>query len=401
MKLVNKKNLSIWNAFLTELKAIFRDKAVFSTFVSTALVVMVVYTYVYSKQVVREVPVAVIDLDQSRSSRDYLQMLAATEEVTLKKDFLGLNQAKSAFFKGDVKGVVLIPENFSSDIRRGRLVNVSVYADASYMLYYRQIMGAVNVVNGYYNAGVDVKKLMSAGNTAKQAQVIHSPVTVSSISVYNPVSGYGSYIIPMVTALITQLVVLIAIGILGGTRRENMELHFLFAGVLTPGGTIPVLLGKGLVYIFLYFFILLLQTGIIYPLFGIPFRGAFWDMLLFMLPYILAVVFLGIALTGLFRRREDAIMVLIFTTMPFMMLSGLSYPIESFPVFYQYLAKILPSSWGIKGFVKITQMGVSIKDVMEEWIALWVLAGVYFTAAVFFLKQTARKSLNDSLAEKV
>jgi ABC-2 type transport system permease protein len=387
------KTLSIFQAFRAEWKAIIKDKAVLSTFITTALVVMLVYTYVYSKEVIRKVPIAVIDMDQSIDSRNYLQMLETTEEVSLNDNYIDFNLAKAAFYNGDVKGLVLIPKNFSEDIRTSRQTTVSVFADASYMLYYKQIAGALNTVNAYYGAGVDVKKIMSAGNTKNQAMDTHSPVLATSISLYNPSNGYASYLIPIVTSLITQLVILLAIGILGGTRIEHLKLQADYPGVLNFGGTITVLFGKALLYILLYVLILVLQLGIIYTIFNIPIRGSFITLIVFMIPYILSVVFLGVFLSSLFNKREDAIMALIFTTIPFMMLSGLSYPAEGFPVFYQYLAKIIPSNWGISGFVKITQMDAFLIDVIKEWTALWVLSLVYFGLASYFIKSSVKKSL--------
>lgn len=364
-----------------------------STFISTALLVMLVYTYVYSKEVVRKVPIAVIDMDQTIDSRNYLQMLQTTEEVSLKDKYIDFNQAKAAFYNGDVKGLVLIPKNFSEDIRTSRQTTVSVFADASYMLYYKQIAGALNTVNAYYRAGVDVKKNMSVGSTKNQSADLHSPILATSISLYNAANGYASYLIPIVTSLITQLVILMAIGILGGTRIEHLKLQADYPGALNFGGTVTILLGKALVYILIYILILILQLGLIYTIFDIPLRGSFLTLVIFMVPYILAVVFLGVFLSSIFTRREDAIMTLIFTTIPFMMLSGLSYPIEGFPIFYQYLSKTIPSNWGIGGFVKITQMGVSLKDVIKEWTALWVLSIVYFGLASYFIKSSVRKSL--------
>jgi len=292
-----------------------------------------------------------------------------------------------------VKGVVIVPKNFSEDIRSSRQTTVAGYADASYMLYYKQIAGALNTVNAYYNGGVDVKKGMSGGANNDQALKTHSPIVATSISLFNPANGYGAYLIPIVTSLITQLVILIAIGILGGTRIEHQKLAAEFPGVLNFGGTITVLLGKALMYIALYFVILILQLGIIYSVFNIPMRGSMLTLIIFMIPYILSVVFLGIFLSSIFTRREDAIMTLIFTTIPLMMLSGLSYPVEGFPVFYQYLSKIIPSSWGMSGFVKITQMDVSLRNVVSEWSALWVLSFVYFGLASYFIKRSVRKSL--------
>ncbi|WP_158607194.1 TolC family protein [Pontibacter oryzae] len=93
----------------------------------------------------------------------------------------------------------------------------------------------------------------------------------------------------------------------------------------------------------------------------------------------LSVVFL----TGLFRYREGASMGLFFITLP--MLSDLSYPIEGFPPFFQKLSWVFPSTWGVRGFVKLTQMGVPLQDVagsLPQALVYYILASVVLKGLV-------------------
>ena len=71
------------------------------------------------------------------------------------------------------------------------------------------------------------------------------------------------------------------------------------------------------------------------------------------------------------------------------MLSGLSFPVQSFPIFYRYLAQLLPSTPGIDGFVKLTQMNASFFNVLKEWKSLWLLTCIYFVLAAISLKLRA------------
>jgi len=75
------------------------------------------------------------------------------------------------------------------------------------------------------------------------------------------------------------------------------------------------------------------------------------------------------------------------------MLSGLSYPLEGFSHFYQVLASIIPSTSGIEGFVKLTQMHASLFEVTQEWLHLWGLTLFYFIIAAASLKIRAHNEL--------
>ena len=73
------------------------------------------------------------------------------------------------------------------------------------------------------------------------------------------------------------------------------------------------------------------------------------------------------------------------------MLSGLSFPVEGFSAFYKWIAKVIPSTPGINGFVRLTQMKASFFEVRNEWNHLWVLSLIYFVIASISLKRRAFK----------
>jgi ABC-2 type transport system permease protein len=75
------------------------------------------------------------------------------------------------------------------------------------------------------------------------------------------------------------------------------------------------------------------------------------------------------------------------------MLSGLSFPVEGFSPFYKLMSTTIPSTPGINGFVKLTQMEASFLEVLKEWNHLWILTFVYFVIAAISLKVRAKKEL--------
>lgn len=392
-KTYHRAQVSFWNTVSTEWNSIKSDKAVITTFISVAFIILFVYTYIYSNEIIKEVPIAVIDQDNSKTSRDYIAMLNASEGIITESTYTDLNEAKLDFYAKKVYGIVVIPQEFGQNIRKGRQTTVSTYADASNMIFYKKVLEVVAVSNGYLNAGIVIKKEMAQGDSKARATANYSPVQPISTSLFNTSSGYATYIIPILTALIIQLVLLMGIGIINGTRKEDNTVLEKFPRILHKGGTIPILLGKSFVYTSLFAIILPIQIGIVYSIFDIPVRSSLWIIYLFSFPYLLSVVFFGIAFSSLFKRREDSILFMVLTSIPALMLSGLSFPMESFPKFYQNLAQTIPSTPGINGFVKLTQMNASFQDVNLEWNHLWLLTIVYFILAAFSLKIQSKKEL--------
>jgi len=380
-----------WDAFLTEWNSIKSDKAVVSTFFSISIIILALYTYIYSNEVVKDVPIAIVNLDASKTSRDYISMLESTDGLHTISTFTNLQEAKEAYYKKKVRGIVIVPSNFEKNIRSGQQVVISTFSDASNMVFYKKVLGDITLINGYFNAGIVIKKYMSKGMSFNEAQQNYSPIKSVSKSLFNTSSGYATYIIPMLTALIVQLVLLMGIGILNGSRQETTTTHQKFPRLLSKGGTIPVLLAKSSLYSLLFAIVIPIQIGIIYTIFKIPVRSSLTTVYLFLIPYLFSVVFLGIAISSLFKKREDAILFLVLISIPSLMLSGLSFPVEGFSKFYQKLATLVPSTSGINGFVRLTQMKASFFEVINEWKHLWVLTILFFLLAAFSLKKRAKK----------
>ncbi len=386
-----KAKTSFWNTVLTEWNSIKSDKAVVSTFILITILLLVAYTYVYSNQVVKDVPVAVINQDASKMSRDYINMLDATEGLKTISNYTDLQAAKVAYYSKEIMGIVIIPKNFEKNIRSGKQTTITTFSDAANMIFYKKVLGGVSTINGYFSAGIVIKKQMALGKTFDEAQQDYTPIKTVSTSLFNASSGYASYLIPMLTALIVQLVLLMGIGILSGSRQEYITTHTNFPRLLHKGGTIPILLAKACLYTAIFMVIISIQVGIVYTLFSIPIRSSLFTIYLFLVPYVFSVVFLGIAISSFFKRREEAIVFLVLISIPSLMLSGLSFPVEGFSEFYKWIAKLIPSTPGINGFVRLTQMKASFFEVRNEWNHLWVLSLIYFVIASISLKRRAFK----------
>ena len=186
---------------------------------------------------------------------------------------------------------------------------------------------------------------------------------------------------PAILIVIIQQTLLIGIGMVGGTWRERGLYKTLIPRGEKRLSVIPIVLSKSTAYLSIYCVTLLYVMGFHYKVFGYPSNGAAGDVVLFLIPYLLSCTFLGIALSSLFRRRENSLLLLLFTSIPFLMLSGASIPQESMPQWLFQLGKIIPSSSGVDGFIRIRTMGATLSEVSVQFWTLWILSGLYFILA--------------------
>lgn len=382
-------------ALKNEYKFIFRDVAVVFSMLLIAIVISFVYTYIYSRQVLSGLPVVVVDHDQTTESRMLTRMLDATPQADAAFVVSDFGDAEALFDQGKARGIVVIPNHFGRDLNRQDQPSVSVFADASYILYYKQVYKAMSLVVSYMNAGIEIRKLKAKGNTDSESRQNTSPIETKVVGMFNPDSGYAIFVMPAVFLVIIQTTMLTGIGLLGGTFRERKRFANAHTEVTNIFDAIAIVLGKAFAYTSIGLFVFTVIVGMVLPLFDMPQRGSILDLYLYAIPYILTISFLGITLNRFFRHREDAVMTIIFTSIPVLLLCGVSWPMEEIPSFLAGLSQIIPSSAATKGFVAISQAGSSLMEVKDLWLHIWILCAFYFILSIFTMKRLLKVKASD------
>ncbi len=394
IKRLTKDATTFFKVWGNEYKSIFGDSAVWVTFFITTLAVAFGYGYVYSNQVLRDIPIALVDNSQSPESRELARLLDASPQINIRPGVANFSEAEKLFYEQKACGIILIPEDFSRKILSRQHISVPLYCDASYLLTYRQTLTAAKQVLGYMNAGIQIKNLTAQGMNPALAKNAAHPVRYVNAKMYNPATGYGTFVMPSVFMIIIQSLLLTGIGILGGTMRKHHTL-FYYRKFDVPA----LVLGKAAAYSTVGFFLFIVMLGFVYPLYSFPQRGNIIDLGVFFIPFILAISLLGLTLNLFFRHREDAVMSLLFISIPSLMLTGVSWPIQEVPPLIHYISLLLPSTLGIEGFVNINQGGTHLWEMKSLWLKMWALCGFYLLAAIVVTRtliHQERKSLTPS-----
>jgi ABC-2 type transport system permease protein len=347
---------------LAEGRRVASDRGALLVLVGAVVLYALFYPIPYLPQVLREVPVAVVDHDATALSRRLVRAADAHALVRVAERPATLAEAEGLVLAGRVGGILVVPAGFERDVELRRPVRVGVFADASYFLVYRQVATGLLEAVGALSAGIERRP---------------DPIVLLVRPLFNPAEGYASYVVPAVLVLILQQTLLIGIGLLGGTAAETPG-HELRAGA---GSTLARLLGRALFHLGLYSLHALVYFTVVFRLYGFPERGRALDLALFALPFLLACIFLALALSRLFPRRETAMQVLLFTSLPSVFLAGFAWPPEALPAWLRAVSLLVPSTSGIAGFLRLSGMGAELRHVLFEWSVLWILAAAYFALA--------------------
>ncbi len=370
----------IFQVWINEYRIIFSDFGILLIFFGAILIYPFFYPLPYTNEVLKDVPVAVVDMNHSQLSHKLTRMIDANELINVVTKVSTFDQAKAFLIKGDIGGIVYIPLDFEKQVLKGKQASISVYSDASYFLIYKQVLSGVYQSAGTFSAGIEIKRMMMArGVMEEQALLARDPLPLISFPLFNATGGYATYVVPAVLVLMLQQTLLIGVGLLSGTQREkgfNKNIDHRSVSIVS------LVLGKALSYFSIYMVHVIYLFGILFRFYHFPQRGNPMDLMLFIIPYLFASIFLAQAISGFFKNREISMIILLFSSMPALFLSGFSWPKASIPDWLNYLAILLPSTTAIDGFLRINQMGASLKDVGFNWGVLLGLTVVYFMAAI-------------------
>lgn len=370
--------------FYSELKDILHDPGILIFILFVPLAYPLLYSWVYTNEVVREVPAVVVDESGSIRSREFIRSIDASPDVRIVARCRSMEEAKGWVMRHEAYGIYKIPRNFALDIWQHRQTTIGCYCDMSSMLYYKALYLAATDVSLEMNKDIKIERLGSM--TERDKEITKMPVEYEHVKLYNPSSGFASFLIPPVLMLILQQTLLLGIGMQMGRTRERWQ-----------GFTIPfdrhykwapnIVVGKALVYLGIYLVMGIYAFTCVNSWFQLPRLGDYLTFLGFLVPYLLACIFFAMTLSSLIYRREDCILIFVFLSVPMLFLSGLSWPTSAMPPFWKLVSCLFPSTFGMNGYVRIASMGCTLNEIRTEYIALWIQAAIYFTTACMMYRR--------------
>ncbi len=368
--------LHIWQM---EMNIILHDSGVLIFCVVVPLTYPLLYAYIYTTELMRDVPVTIVDDSKTAMSREFVRKLDATQWVQVVGMSRDIPDARQQVKEQKTYGFLVIPSDFSDNLAKGKQAYVGLYADMSGMLYYKgMLLGATDVS---LDMNENLKIVRSGKPTGREDQIVAYPVKNREVALFNPQQGFAAFLLPAVLILIIQQTLFLGIGMAGGTAAEQGRYRELVPTSRHNRGTYHIICGRALAYLMVYAVVSAYMLCVVPALFGLVQIGRWFDLLLFVLPYLLASIFFSLALSALMRNREMSILVFVFTSLPLLFISGVSWPGASIPPFWKGVSWLFPSTFAINGFIRLNNMGATISQMAVEWRALWLQALAYFVLA--------------------
>ncbi len=368
--------LSIVLSMKQEFKHIFRDEAVVIFFVVLAVVYPPLYSLIYNPEIARDQAVVVVDDSHSELSRQFVRDLNASPDVNITAYAQNMDEARELMATKKCYGIVYFPADFETEVMRGNQGHVSLYCDMSVMMRYKAMLTAIT------NVQMETCSRLQGEKSFNIISMNGGLVDSRQVPLGNTAMGIASAVLPFILVYVLQQGMIMGIAMLHagsmGRRRRNRGIDRLDEVKATPGA---MLMGKTLVHLFYYLFPAIFALHIVPIIFKFPMNGNFLEIAMIIFPFLIASSLFGQIIRVFVNNREGVFLILAFTSLIFVFLTGVSWPHYQIAPYWDVISKMIPAYWASTAYVQMQVGGASLSQMSDFYWALWSLVVVYFVIA--------------------
>ena len=324
---------------------------------------------------VRQVNVAVVDLDRSTTSRRIASHINASEYLTLAQTSAEYPLAMELLEQGAVDVIVQIPDNFERDMTVATPERISITANA------------VNATKGGMGMQYVVQTI---ARTLAELRGEKSPAKLSELVTienrYNPTLNYRYYMIPALMIILFILICgfLPALSIVGEKESGTIEQINV-----TPISRFMFILSKLVPYWIIGLFVVTVAMLVARLVYGLAPVGSIGAIYFGALLFILTISGFSLTIANFSETMQQTMFVMFFFIMTFMLMSGLLTPIDSMPVWAQRFTLILPPRYYVEILRSVYLKGTTIAELWTNYAALGIFAIIFNTLAALTYKKQA------------
>ncbi len=376
-----------------QFRMVLADAGVMLFFLALPLAYPVVYTLIYNPEVVREIPIAIVDNSRTAESRHLARMIDATENASVAGYAASLAEARKWAMERKVYAVIVIPGDYAKKLGRHEQAVLPTYCAMGLMIRYRNLLFALTDVTLQLGADIRAEAIDNIPAGALLAEVTEKSVDTQAFMLGNPTQGFASFIMTGLVILILQQSMVLGVMMLGGGSTERRRKNGGIDPLEINGPMSASVLGRALCVVTIYAPLTVYILHYVPLMFHLPMFGSPWQYLPLALPFLFASAFLGMMLRPLVSERESSFLVFVFTSVIFLFLSGLTWPRSAMSPLWHAVSSIVPASWGMQGFIGINSNAGTLELASEPYMWLWGLAALYFVIAVIVEKLCIRHDL--------
>ncbi|MFT3901886.1 MAG: ABC transporter permease [Niabella sp.] len=379
---MKKQRNSGFNQFMrllkTEFKRIFSNNVLVVVFFGAPLLYGIMFAHVYKQGKLTDMPVAVIDKDQTALSAKIIEAINDNEALNVTKVQFDETGIAREMPTKEYVAVVVIPENFEADVLQKRYPEIMADVNTANLVTANFASKGLQTVLGTISAGIEIEALKKAGMDPQTAAQRFEPFKVNYNRFYNSSGNYLNLLYPGILATVMQQIILLGLGL--AFARDFEDGYFLKLVRVSKSSFYHIML-KIIPFIPLITFVWMIIASF-YVIYDIEMQVFTPAMVLLCTVFSLACISIGLLCSLAIPNQLRATEILMVIAMPSFLLSGFTWPLSGMPPLIQEIAKMLPLTHFLDGFRKLVVYGGTFSDIVVPFRALCITAIVCFIGIV-------------------
>jgi ABC-2 type transport system permease protein len=371
--------------FQAEWRHLCRHPSVFVVLLGVPLIYPLLISALYVGNQATERPALLVDDDGSAASRRLALALDATQEVRIAGRPSTREEAFDALRRGEVELVLWIPPDFSRHLARGETATVTAWADAAnvytYGLAYPGLAAAASSLGG----DLAVEHFREKGLPAAAAAARAAPVVRDEHALFHPTASYGPFLVPGILLVVLQQLVLLSLGYSAGMQRDtgtwSLDPRFPFSG----------LEGRLLAHAGFHLGGAAAIAFAVFPAFGWPATSGPAVLALFA-AFLVAMSPIAVLVANACPDRHAAFQLLMFASVPALMMSGFAWPRGAMPGYLAAVAAAIPTTHALSALRVLSMKSPSLAAVLPQLGAMAATFAGWLVVAVAFLHRPWRRA---------
>lgn len=303
--------------------------------------------FVYKAGKVENIPVIVIDKDNTPLSTQLVEMLGDNKSIKTLKYLQEPANINDEVIKREAAAVVMLPPRFEADILQKKYPEVNVYVNTSNVLTANFASKALQLTIGTFSAGVSIKGLQKMGMPAVRAATQYEPFKTNYITLFNTTSNYLIFMWPAMLAVVLQQVILLAMAISFAAEFQRGSFVTEYAGMRR--WAFPIMLIK-VIPIWTFSVLIVSIYYLMHMFFNVPLPEGILSFIWLTAVFVGSVSFMGVFVSILIPDALKATQVLMVIASPAFIISGFTWPLSAMPAFVQFMANIIPLTPFLQAF---------------------------------------------------
>jgi ABC-2 type transport system permease protein len=312
---------------------------------------------------VKHIPLALVDQDGSRISRELAEKFRTTEYFDVKADLNRTGDIDGLMARERIKAALVIPETFSEDLLAGRSPSVQFLLDGANAMSGTTAAGYAAAILQSYSQRVTLEAMERHGFGG-----LTMPLKTEVRVWYNPELKSARFLLPGLMAFILMVILTTSTASSIVREKERGTMEQLNVSPLRPAALI---IGKMIPYVLISLASAHLVLGLGWILFGVAVKGNYFLLLLSMILFLISGLGQGILISAITRTQQVAFLISVLTTiLPTFILSGFVFPVRNMPAFIQAVTYIVPAKYFLVALRAIILKGVGLPAFWDQVLFL-------------------------------